>query len=474
MSKLLSFKNQKILVVGDVMLDTNCFGTINRISPEAPVPILHVSKEIFSPGGAGNVAMNLSSLGAQTHIMGVVGADENAKTLRSIFKKNKVKAFLQTSYKNTTINKYRVMSENQHLLRIDHERKIKDFNKIKFRNQFLKILPNIDLVIFSDYAKGTLEDIEFLINKSKKEGLKVIIDPKGNCYQKYKGADLITPNLKEFQDAVGISTNLKEIEKKGINLCKKLDIKSILITLGENGMAFTSKDNEFFHIDTDAKEVFDVTGAGDTVIAALSAAYSQNIDIRECIKISNIAAGIAVSKIGTTNISIDDLNNKIQNIFVKSSNKILTRKALIKKLLSVSKKIVFTNGCFDILHPGHIKYLEQAKELGDLLIVGVNDDKSVQRLKGKNRPINKLVHRMKMLASLSSVDFVVSFSESTPLKLIKDINPNVLVKGGDYRLDQIIGAREVIKKGGHVRRLEFVDGYSTTKIIESLKDNDRV
>ena len=467
--KLLS--KSKILVFGDVMLDRYVSGTVERVSPEAPVPVLKPIKEEIRLGGAANVALNLSSLGSKVSLIGISGKDSSSKQISHLLKENKIKNELVKS-KLPTITKLRLLSSKQQLLRVDNEEEFtkEDWQSAKRRFDKSISLSSNNLLIISDYGKGTLQDIPALIKKAKKFNKKVLVDPKGNNFSKYKGADIITPNFSEFIGEVGAVKNEREITLKAQSLIKSLNLGALLVTRGPEGMTLFKKEKAKIirsNFPTQAKEVFDVSGAGDTVIASLAAALSTGFDISSAVKLANVTAGIVVGKSGTATASLFEIE---PHFSVKDSlfslNEVQSQISLLKEN---NKKVVFTNGCFDILHAGHVEYLEQAKKLGDELVVGLNSDSSVKILKGKNRPINNLEHRAKVLSSLQCVDKIVSFAEETPIKLIKAIKPDVLVKGGDYKVKDVVGHKEVGSWGGEVKIIPLVPGLSTTNIIKKLK-----
>jgi D-beta-D-heptose 7-phosphate kinase/D-beta-D-heptose 1-phosphate adenosyltransferase len=466
-----NFNKTKILIVGDLMLDSYWKGSVSRVSPEAPVPIVHIGIQEDRAGGAGNVALNAAKLGANCHLIGLVGNDSVAERLEIILKENQVQYNLLKVDGLKTINKLRILSQSQQLLRLDFEDNFSSIDKNLLFESFIEKLSFTDIVILSDYAKGTLNDIQVLIESAKVAEKRVIIDPKGNDFIRYKGAYIITPNFVEFEAVVGKCSSEQEIESRGFELLKSLELNAILITRGEHGMTLLEKGRPPFHLPTFAREVFDVTGAGDTVVASLGIALASGFNLTNAVKLANIAAGLVVGKVGTATLTSQELQVSLEINSLTTVSKIIQLSALIveiKKYRDVGKKIVMTNGCFDILHPGHITLLEEARALGDYLIVAVNDDKSVQRLKGDLRPINDLSVRMRMLAALECVNWVVSFEEDTPENLYGLILPDILVKGGDYQEDEIIGGNAVKLAGGKVVVLNFIDGFSTTKFINRI------
>ena len=456
-----------VLVFGDIILDRYISGSVDRVSPEAPVPVLKPSNEEIRLGGAANVALNLSSLGSNTTLIGVTGKDESSTQIIDLLKKNNIKKALSKS-KHPTISKLRILASQQQLIRIDNE---EEFSETDWQSSLSNYRKYINLkknkvLIISDYEKGTLRNIPLIIREAKKLKKIILVDPKGDDFSKYKSADIITPNFQEFERVVGKVNSEPEITKKGKDLIKSLNLNSLLITRGSEGMTLLDKRNgkvvrEDFP--TEARDVFDVSGAGDTVIASIAAGLAGGFSLSESIRLANLAAGIVVGKSGTATVNQAELVPYLG--LTESYVSFNEVKVYSKDLHERGKKIVFTNGCFDILHAGHVEYLEAAKELGDKLIVAINTDRSVRKLKGSSRPVNTLAHRAKVLASLQCIDKVVFFDEDTPIKLIKAIRPDVLVKGGDYKLKDIVGHKEVSQSGGSVVTIPLVKGLSTSKII---------
>ena len=464
-------KKANVLVIGDIILDKYIYGSVDRVSPESPVPVLRPESEESRLGGAANVASNISSLGSKVSLQGVIGRDEAAEGLKALLKEKKVKGFFSIS-SLPTISKLRLLASRQQLLRIDVEEKfsIEDWSKTKAL--FSKIISSTKatVIVVSDYDKGTLRDIPFLIKQAAKKNIYTLIDPKGNDFSKYEGANIITPNYLEFSNAVGGVLSESDLTLKAKNLIEDLKLEALLITRGAEGMTLVEKQKDKM-IRTDfstlAQEVFDVSGAGDTVIASLAASIASGFNLSDSVRISNVAAGIVVGKSGTATPRLSELEASFKtnaDSFSKAQLKLICKEAKEDSL-----KVVFTNGCFDILHAGHLSYLEAAKELGDKLIVGINNDSSVSKLKGKGRPINPLEERMALIQALKCVDYVVSFSEDTPLKLIEFLKPNVLVKGADYKVKDIVGSESVIKDGGEVRTIPLVKGLSSSRKIQKIK-----
>ncbi|EGR3968670.1 bifunctional D-glycero-beta-D-manno-heptose-7-phosphate kinase/D-glycero-beta-D-manno-heptose 1-phosphate adenylyltransferase HldE [Vibrio cholerae] len=460
-----------VLIVGDVMLDRYWYGPTGRISPEAPVPVVKVEQSEERPGGAANVAMNIASLGGHAHIIGLTGQDEPANVLANKLTSLKVHCdFVALPY-YPTITKLRVLSRGQQLIRLDFEDKFENTDAQLILSRMESALPKVRAVILSDYAKGALEHVQQFIQKAKAAGVPVFIDPKGSDFERYRGASLLTPNMSEFEAVVGKVKSEQELVEKGFALIEKFDLGALLVTRSEHGMTLLRRGLEPFHLPTQAKEVYDVTGAGDTVISVLAASVAAGKALDEACALANAAAGVVVGKLGTSTVSTIELAEAVHGS-KDTDYGVISEDALIeavKKAQARGEKVVMTNGCFDILHAGHVSYLNHAAELGDRLIVAVNTDESVKRLKGPGRPVNSTDRRMAVLAGLGAVDWVVPFSEDTPQRLIAAVLPNLLVKGGDYKPEDIAGGKEVIAAGGEVKVLNFEEGCSTTEIIEAIK-----
>ena len=462
--------NLKILVIGDLMLDQYWIGNVHRISPEAPVPILSSIKEKINLGGAANVALNCKSLGANVKVLGICGKDKYGSKLKFLMSKNKISYELIECKDLNTILKLRLTSQNQQLVRVDFENKFNKKSAIALYSIFLKNIDFADIIIISDYNKGSLLNIKKIIESAKLKQKKVIVDPKGNDFDKYFGADIITPNFFEFEKIVGKCRKENDIVKKGQDLIKKLDLKNLLITRGDKGMTLLGNKGEINKLDAIKKQVFDVTGAGDTVVASLGVFWGSNFSIETSTFCANLAASVVVGNHGASNVSMKKLKSIIKDNRT-FEDKFIPRSKIFqvtKKLKKQNRSLVLTNGCFDILHHGHISFLNEAKRMGDILIVAVNEDNSVKKLKGLNRPINDLHSRCKVLSALLSIDYITTFSEESPEKLIMEIIPDVLVKGGDYKINEIAGGSFVLSKGGLVKALNYIDGVSTTKIIKEL------
>ncbi|MES0873573.1 bifunctional D-glycero-beta-D-manno-heptose-7-phosphate kinase/D-glycero-beta-D-manno-heptose 1-phosphate adenylyltransferase HldE [Sinimarinibacterium thermocellulolyticum] len=466
---LAELSRARVMVVGDVMLDRYWTGPVQRISPEAPVPVVRVRADQVRAGGAANVALNLASLGARVHLLGVVGVDEAARQLRAAVEDAGIVAEWIVSDTLPTITKLRVLSRNQQLLRMDFEEALGSgggFDRVALRAAFERRLPDCDLVVCSDYAKGTLVDVAALIRAARAAGKPVLVDPKGTDYARYAGATLLTPNVAELEAVAGAAADDADLLSRAEGLRARLGLEALLLTRSEKGMSLLRAARPPLHLPAVAREVFDVTGAGDTVIATLAAALAAGVDLPEACRLANLAAGIVVGKLGTASVSVAELAAALHG--QSADETVLDEAALLARVAkerAKGRRIVMTNGCFDLLHVGHVKYLEAARALGDLLIVAVNDDDSVRRLKGPTRPVNPCADRMRVLAGLRSVDLVVPFSEDTPARLIGAVSPDFLVKGGDYRPEQIAGFDIVTAYGGKVVVLDFHDGYSTTGML---------
>ncbi|MSR10736.1 MAG: bifunctional D-glycero-beta-D-manno-heptose-7-phosphate kinase/D-glycero-beta-D-manno-heptose 1-phosphate adenylyltransferase HldE [Gammaproteobacteria bacterium] len=468
------FQQARVLVVGDVMLDRYWHGDAMRISPEAPVPVVHVGNREGRPGGAGNVALNIAALGAATSLVGVVGKDDEGEELKSRLNAAGVYCdFLQSADK-PTITKLRVISRHQQLIRLDFEQPFDAQDIAGLDTKVANLLDNAQTLVLSDYAKGGLAEVAALIQLGRRKNIPVIVDPKGTDFNKYRGATLLTPNLSEFEAVVGRSATEEELVSKGQRLVQELGLEALLITRGEHGMTLIRPNSPELHLPAHAQEVFDVTGAGDTVISVLAASMAAGHTMADATMLANLAAGLVVGKLGTAAISAPELRRTM--LAEQGSGRgVMTSEQLqiaVQDAKAHGETIVFTNGCFDIIHAGHVGYLAQARKLGKRLVVAINDDASVRRLKGSGRPINPVERRMAVLAGLEAVDWVVSFPEDTPEGLLHLLQPDVLVKGGDYTLEKVVGGEYVQSYGGQVKALEFLDDCSTSAIVEKMKDLD--
>lgn len=470
------FSQAKILVVGDVMLDQYWTGRAGRISPEAPVPVVKVADEEVRAGGAANVALNIAALGAQAHLMGVVGEDEHARQLQGLLDEAGV-AFDWAYSESGTICKLRVLSHHQQLIRMDFENPVPSEPAEKLAGLVAESVVDYDALVVSDYAKGALQFVEKMIAAARDAQVPVLIDPKGEDFGRYRGATLIKPNQGEFEAIVGSCPDSESVVAKAQNLLTELDLKALLVTRSEHGMALVSGHDKPYLLKSQAQEVFDVTGAGDTVMAALATGFASGMSMQNAVHLANQAASIVVRKVGTSTVSKAELDEAIkasmrhQGYVAMNEDELLE---LVQMAQSNGERVVITNGCFDLLHSGHVRYLNEAAKLGERLIVAVNSDESVQMLKGPSRPIVPLEGRMELLSALSCVDWVVPFNEQTPERLICKLKPDVLVKGGDYRPEEIAGSQCVWQNGGQVEVLSFWDGYSTTNIVERIHESDRM
>ena len=465
-----NLKDAQVLVVGDMMLDQYYYGSTNRISPEAPVPVVRVESVQDRAGGAGNVALNISALSGKVGICAMVGKDVAGRTLETFLSEQSVQNHLITTHL-PTITKLRVLSQKQQLIRLDFEESFHSIEPVILTQKIKETINKYNVMILSDYGKGTLHGTKELIAYARSLNIPVLIDPKGSDFSIYRGASLITPNRKEFEAVVGACENNEEIIHKARLLVKQYDIGALLITRSEEGMTLVQNNGEHITIPTVAKEVYDVTGAGDTVIAVMAMAVSCGYDYISAMRLANAAAGVVVGKVGTATLTAQELHDSLhaQSHINKG---ILTQSELkqaMKEVRLQGEKIVMTNGCFDILHAGHIDYLQKARTLGDRLIVAVNSDASVKRLKGETRPIVELSSRMEVLNALSCVDWVVDFYEDTPQRIIGELLPDILVKGADYQVNEIAGAKAVLENGGEVKTIHLKPNHSTSNIVNKIK-----
>ncbi len=465
------FSSVKALVAGDIMVDQYWFGPTSRISPEAPVPVVKVTQSQVRPGGAANVAVNLASLGVRTMLTGVVGRDPNGTVLRRLLEERGIGLDLVESAERPTITKLRVLSRNQQLIRLDTEDAFGPAEARGLVDRLAKHAGQAAVCILSDYAKGTLLEAPALVRLCRDRKMPVLVDPKGTDFGRYRGATLLTPNLAEFEAVAGHADDDRELVARGQRIRADLDLTALVVTLGERGMVVISADRVPVFLPARVREVFDVTGAGDTVIAALAAGLGAGMTLADAAALANVAAGLVVRRIGVASVTPAELRIELHE-HGRGGRGLLRREEaplVAAEVKARGERVVMTNGCFDILHAGHVAYLEEAKSRGDRLLVAVNDDESVRRLKGPGRPINPLADRMAVLAGLAAVDWVVPFTEDTPQQLIGEVLPDVLVKGGDYRPEDIAGGSVVIANGGAVEVLSFREGRSTTRILESIR-----
>jgi len=464
------FSNLRVLVAGDAMLDEYRFGDTGRISPEAPVPVVRTQGTERRPGGAANVAYNIAALGAHVQLAAIIGADDRGQVLSELLVAADVECHFIKAPHAPTIHKLRVLSRNQQLIRLDSEESFKDQGDI-FADLVRSLLRDTDVVVLSDYGKGSLDRVESLISACVEAKIPVLVDPKGTDFHRYKYATVLTPNQAEFAAVVGHWKSEDEFMAEGESLRSQLKLEALLVTRGEQGMTLFPKRDQALSLAAEAREVFDVTGAGDTFISLMAVGVGCGLDFEEAAGLANLGAGLVVRKIGVASVTVSELRIALHSKGTGGRGLVNTEEleALIKEARYRGERIVMTNGCFDILHAGHVSYLEEAKTLGDRLVIAVNDDESVKGLKGKSRPINPLEDRMAVLSGLAAVDWVVSFSEKTPANLIEKLLPDVLVKGGDYQTDEIVGGKEVIKNGGEVRVLSHKDGRSTSAVIDAIR-----
>ena len=461
---------KQILVIGDLILDEYISGEIKKISQEAPIPIVDINNEIenkFVLGGAANVAANIKSLGHDVKLLGILGNCFNSKKIKFLLKKKKIKYNLLKLNNYHVSLKKRILSNQQQIVRLDTDPQNFIYDQNKLNRIINRELNKTKILIISDYNKGTINNLSKIINLAKNKNIKVLLDSKKNKLSAFKNTFLIKPNEKEFNEIFNLDISKKNLNIKIFNLLKKNRKKNLLLTLGKNGMKLFSQ-NKFEEFKPNSKDVFDVTGAGDTVMATIAVCIANDNNLEESVKYSLKAAEIVISKVGTAEVSKNELFKKDQTKF----NKIYSLNKLLKKLTTSrinKKKIVFTNGCFDILHPGHLKILKESKEKGDILIVGLNSDKSVKNLKGKKRPIISQLDRANILSSLNVVDYVVIFNEKTPLNIIRTIKPDIITKGSDYKNKNIVGSNYIKKRGGKIILISNYKNYSTSKIIEKKK-----
>ncbi|ATO34479.1 Bifunctional protein HldE [Dickeya dianthicola] len=468
------FRHASVLVVGDVMLDRYWYGPTSRISPEAPVPVVKVDTIEERPGGAANVAMNIAALGAGSRLVGLTGIDDAARALSAKLNEVNVKCDFVSVPTHPTITKLRVLSRNQQLIRLDFEEGFDSVDPQPMIERIQQALPKIGALVLSDYAKGALVHVQSMIQTARAAGVPVLIDPKGTDFNRYRGATLLTPNLSEFEAVAGRCKDEHDLVERGAALLADLDLSALLVTRSEQGMTLLQPGKAPLHLPTQAQEVYDVTGAGDTVIGVLAAALAAGKSLEEACFLANAAAGVVVGKLGTSTVTPIELENAIRGR-ADTGFGVMTE-AQLKDAVALARQrgetVVMTNGCFDILHAGHVSYLANARRLGDRLIVAVNSDDSTKRLKGPSRPVNPLTQRMIVLGALEAVDWVVPFEEDTPQRLISEVLPDILVKGGDYKPEDIAGSKDVWANGGEVRVLNFEDGCSTTNIINTIKARD--
>jgi len=472
----------RILVVGDLILDEYIWGSVNRISPEAPVPILETKSENLTLGGAANVANNLVALGCEVHLVGAIGQDEKGDKLLTLIEDKNIssKGIFRFVHRPTT-SKIRVIAHNQQILRIDKEdnRPITEETENKIIKFINKALPDMEIVICSDYRKGILTEKVFnaITHRAKNSKKRVIVDPKSSNFEMYKGATIITPNQFEVEKAVPIKIQDKiDLDRAAEYLLNLTHAGFLLITRGKDGMTLYPNKEKPVDISTQAKEVFDVTGAGDTVVSVLAMALAAGFNYPDSAWLSNMAASIVVGKVGTAIVTRSELNEYHQEGMLRTSQSVLKLEELNKIVSlakSLGKTVVFTNGCFDLIHGGHIEFLQKAREKGDILVVGLNSDKSVTAIKGNGRPIKTEKERANIISALKYVDYITIFDESTPEEVIREVRPDILVKGDDYAIDEVVGREIVEGYGARVELIPIVKGLSTTKIVAKILESQK-
>ena len=464
---------KRLLVVGDVMLDKYIWGEVGRISPEAPVPVVRATHQSHQPGGAANVAMNIAKLGAQVEVIGFAGGDDDERLLAECLRVQGVRTGFVECADYPTITKLRILAGRQQMLRLDSERPgaREPTDCARLAARVLERLAGCDAIVLSDYAKGVLtpEVCQKVIAAARAKGIPVLVDPKTADFARYRGATTICPNLGELASAVGSDTrDVNALLASAEKMVREFDLEFLTATLGEKGIALIRPGNRML-APAVARQVFDVSGAGDTVIAVLALCLASGLKPETAVELANVAAGIVVGKVGTVPVEKHELLAALMpEIALHAEDKVVSREALAQRAAlwkANGERVVFTNGCFDLLHIGHITVLEQARRFGDRLIVAINSDASVQGLKGPTRPIVKETERARVLAALAAVDAVVVFGEETPLELIVAARPDVIVKGGDYNVDTVVGAKEVMSWGGQVKIVPTVQGFSTTGLI---------
>jgi D-beta-D-heptose 7-phosphate kinase/D-beta-D-heptose 1-phosphate adenosyltransferase len=475
-------KPARVAVIGDVILDRYWIGDTSRISPEAPVQVVRIGGQKDRVGGAANVAHGVKALGLEVDLFGFVGDDEQARSLKNNLAEIGIRPHLLQAQGVPTTTKLRVLSPSQQLIRLDFETPVPRVDAMKIRDLVLGRINQYAALVLSDYKKGVVSslneaEVHALIASARDSNIPVIVDPKGTSFQRYAGATLLTPNEKELIDVIGSWEDEKDLGLKVKRLLAKLSIENLLLTRGAKGMTlFRSGRLKAESIPSEAREVFDVTGAGDTVVSVMATTLALKLPMEESIKLANKAAGISVSRAGVAVVDLFDLKltSKLQSqtSLDRKVCKLEELTQICESFRSRGKRLVFSNGCFDLLHSGHVDLLERAKALGDVLVVGVNSDQSVRKIKsakpGPKRPLQPLEARLKVLAALESIDFLVTFSEETPIRLILSLKPDVIIKGADYKPHNVVGFKEAQSWGGNVVCLPFHGDYSTSRLIENV------
>ena len=473
------------LVIGDLMLDEYLWGKTGRISPEAPVPVVDITREDLRLGGAGNVVNNLQVLGCRVAVCSVIGDDSDGRVLQSQLECNEDIDTSGIIFDPTrkTSRKTRIIASNQQMMRIDRESRtpLSSETEAQLLTNILKRIQatdngqKIDVIFLSDYGKGILTDsvLTQVIQAGRLKGIPVVVDPKGNDYRRYRGATLLTPNRAEASEAANIEINDEEtLAAAGRKILTEVELDALVLTRSEEGMSLFQQNKDQINLATRAREVFDVSGAGDTVLALIGIGLAASLSLKQAAIVANIGAGIVVAKVGTSTVSCQEILSVLSEVGLPEENKIQLVEPLsdiLKHAHNHGKKVVFTNGCFDLLHAGHVSYLQRARELGDLLVLGLNSDASVQRLKGPTRPLVQQDDRAQVMAALACIDYVVIFDEDTPLQLIEALRPDILVKGGDYTPETVVGRQQVENWGGRVELISFVEGRSTTQIVDRIQ-----
>jgi len=470
-------KSARVLCIGDVMLDHYVYGQVERVSPEAPIPVLWIEREMKTLGGAGNVLRNLRALGAASSFISVVGNDEAGREVgRLVEVQDGTEAHVLVQPQRTTTVKTRYVAANQQLLRADRESStpLDPYIREDLLRLARELVTDHSVVIISDYAKGVLTEGVALeiIRAAREAGAQVIVDPKGGDHIRYRGADLLKPNRRELAHATGMPVATgDEIVGASRALIERCGFNAVLASLGAEGMVLVGAGGTVHLQRAEVREVYDVSGAGDTVVATVGTALAAGMTLTDAARLANAAAGVAVGKIGTAVVYASELIASLSGRDLHAADKVVPRSHaldLVVRWRRYGLKIGFTNGCFDLLHPGHVALLGQAKAACDRLVVGLNSDASTARIKGPRRPIQSESERAAVLASLAAVDLIVIFEEDTPIELIREIRPQLLVKGADYRLDEVVGADLVKSAGGEVLLADVVPGYSTTATIARL------
>ena len=468
----------RTLIVGDLMLDRYVTGTVDRVSPEAPIPVMRVDDEDEMPGGAGNVARNIASLGGQATLVALIGDDLSGQRLAELLTGHDGIEFRSVvSGQTPTTVKTRYLATGQQLLRTDVEAKVPPQQNAlsQIVEQARSALPAADVVVLSDYAKGVLTDevVSEIISAAVELDVPVVVDPKNANLSRYKGATLLTPNRDELTRATGMAIADDETAARAADLAvANSGVEAVLVTRGAQGMTLVVGGQEPSHLRTRAREVFDVSGAGDTVVATVAAVLAAGHSLEAAAALANVSAGIVVGKIGTASVHVQEMTASLHTgVLLSAEQKIVVLGPALNRVAQWrrhERSVVFTNGCFDLIHPGHISLLEQARAAGDALVVGLNSDASVARLKGDDRPIQAAAARASVLAGLSTVDLVIEFGEDTPVALIEAIKPDVLVKGADYAENEVVGSDLVTSYGGRVVLAQLAEGYSTSETIERV------